>query len=63
MGAVGGASEVHHAVEAGEGSAMALVAVGVEFLLGEDVSAGLDGRGSVSVLWEGEQDGRVKNVL
>jgi hypothetical protein len=34
---VAGALEVHHAVEAGEGGAVALVTVGVELLLGEDI--------------------------
>jgi hypothetical protein len=36
--------EVHHAVEAGEGGGSAVIAVGVEFLLREDITAGLAGR-------------------
>jgi hypothetical protein len=41
MGAIFGASKVHHAVETGEGGAVAAVAVGIELLLGENVAAGL----------------------
>jgi hypothetical protein len=41
MGAILGASEVHHAVETGEGGAVAAVAVGIELLLGENIAAGL----------------------
>jgi hypothetical protein len=36
------ALEVHHAVKAGVAGAATLVAVGIEFLLGEDVAAGLE---------------------
>lgn len=42
MAPVGGTGEVCHAVEAGVGSAPALVAVRVEFLLGEDISTALE---------------------
>jgi hypothetical protein len=38
MGLVAVALEVGHAIEAGEGSAITLVAVAVELLLGENVS-------------------------
>jgi hypothetical protein len=38
MGLVAVALEMDHAVEAGEGGAITLIAVAVEFLLGEDVS-------------------------
>lgn len=41
VGSVAGAVKVHHAVEAGVGGGVALVAMGVEFLLGEDISTGL----------------------
>jgi hypothetical protein len=41
MGTVFHALEVHHAIETGKGCATTLVAVRVEFLLREDVSAGL----------------------
>jgi len=39
VGAIAGALEVHHAVEAGVGGGVALVAVSIELLLGEDVAA------------------------
>lgn len=42
MRAILGAVEVCHAVEAGVGSAAALVAMAVELLLGEDISTLLD---------------------
>lgn len=41
MGAVAVALKVHHAVQAGEGGAIALVAMGIEFLLGEDIPTAL----------------------
>jgi hypothetical protein len=41
VGSILHAWEVHHAVEAGVAGAATLVAVRVEFLLGEDVAAGL----------------------
>lgn len=34
-------AEIGHTVEASKGSAATLVAMGVEFLLGEDIAAGL----------------------
>jgi hypothetical protein len=37
MGSVAGALEVDHAVQAGVGCAIALVAVGVQLLLSEDI--------------------------
>ena len=45
MGLVAAAGKVNHAVEAGEGCAVALVAMAVELLLGEDISTVLEGRG------------------
>lgn len=41
MGTVFYATEVHHAIETGKGCATTVVTVRVEFLLREDVSAGL----------------------
>ena len=41
MGAVAVALKVHHAVQAGERGAIALVAMGIEFLLGEDIPTAL----------------------
>jgi hypothetical protein len=55
VGLVAGAREVDHAVEAGEGCAVALVAVAVELLLCEDISTVLEGSQSVS---EGSRGGR-----
>lgn len=42
VGFVRSSREVHHAVEAGKGRAIALVAVAVKLLLCEDVSTALD---------------------
>lgn len=42
MSPVAGALEVHHAVETGEGGAIALIAMGIKFLLGEDIPTALD---------------------
>ena len=41
MGSVAGTFKVHHAVQAGVGGAITLIAVGIEFLLGENISAAL----------------------
>ena len=41
MGSVLDAREVHHAINAGKGSATTTVSMRVEFLLGEDVATGL----------------------
>jgi len=38
---VAGALEVHHTIEAGERGAVALVAMAIKFLLGEDITAAL----------------------
>lgn len=41
MGSVAGPVKVHHAVQTGVRGAIALIAMGIEFLLGEDVPAAL----------------------
>lgn len=43
MGAVLGPSEMYHTIETSKRCAATLVAMRVEFLLGEDVSAALEG--------------------
>lgn len=50
VGSVAGAREVHHAVEAGVGCAIALVPVRVQLLLGEDVTAVLVSRSQLQCL-------------
>jgi hypothetical protein len=44
-----GAPEVNHTINASEGRAAALAAVGVEFFLGEDIAAALVERTIVSI--------------
>jgi hypothetical protein len=42
MGSIGGSLKMHHAIDTGEAGTVALIAMAIKFLLGQDIAAILD---------------------